>query len=100
MLTYACPIWEHVADAHLFKLQKLQNRVLRSIGNLDKGTQSKQGMWISKSIYVYGHITRLCRTQAEVILPNIHSIGQGESMQRKSKRSKLGGAQTYGRSLG
>jgi hypothetical protein len=52
-------------------------------------------MWLSKSLYVYGYKTKLCRTQAEVILnhvnPIVHSIGQGESMQRKYKRIQLGG---------
>jgi hypothetical protein len=49
-------------------------------------------------------MTKLCRTQAEVILnhvnPNIHGIGQGETRHRKYKRLKLGGGQTYDRSAG
>jgi hypothetical protein len=49
--------------------------------------------------YVYDCITKLCRTQAEVILnhvnPNVHGIGQGETMHRKYKRPKLGGSQVY-----
>jgi hypothetical protein len=52
--------------------------------------------------YVYDHITKLCRTQAEVILshvnPNVLYIGQGESMCRKCKRLGLGGGQAYDRS--
>jgi hypothetical protein len=31
---------------------------------------------------------------------NVHNIGQGEARQRKYKRLKLGGCQTYGRSSG
>jgi hypothetical protein len=31
VITYACPIWECAADAHLLKLQRLQNRVLGTI---------------------------------------------------------------------
>jgi hypothetical protein len=27
VMTYACPTWEYAADAHLLKLQSLQNRV-------------------------------------------------------------------------
>jgi hypothetical protein len=34
IMTYACPTWEFVADTHFMKLQLLQNRVLRAIGNL------------------------------------------------------------------
>jgi hypothetical protein len=56
-------------------------------------------MWLSESLYVYGYITKLCRTQAEVILnhvnPKVRSIEQGQSMQRKYKRIKLGGGQAY-----
>jgi hypothetical protein len=51
---------------------------------------------------VYDHITKLCRTQAEVILnhgnPSVRGIGQGEAMHRKYRRLKLGGGQAYGRS--
>jgi hypothetical protein len=42
-------------------------------------------------------ITKLCRTQAEVILnnvsPNVLGIGQGEARHRKYKRHKLGSGQ-------
>jgi hypothetical protein len=52
--------------------------------------------------YVYDYITKLCRTQAEVILnhrnPIVRGTGQGEAMLRKYKRLKLGGGQAYGRS--
>jgi hypothetical protein len=52
--------------------------------------------------YMYGSITKLYRTQAEVILnhvnPNAHGIEQGESMHRKCKSLKLGGGQAYDRS--
>jgi hypothetical protein len=30
-MTYACSTWEFVADNHLLKLQRLQNKVLRTI---------------------------------------------------------------------
>jgi hypothetical protein len=52
--------------------------------------------------YVYDYITKLCRTQAEVILnhrnPIVRGIGQGAAMHRKHKRLKLGGGQAYDRS--
>jgi hypothetical protein len=31
IMIYACPTWEFAADAHLMKLQRLQNRILRAI---------------------------------------------------------------------
>jgi hypothetical protein len=43
------------------------------------------------------YIIKLCRTQAEVILnhrnPIVRGTGQGEAMNRKYKRLKLGGGQ-------
>jgi hypothetical protein len=30
-MTYACPGWEFAADNHLLKLQRLQNKVLRTL---------------------------------------------------------------------
>jgi hypothetical protein len=38
VMTYACPVWEFVAECHLLKLQRLQNKVLRTIGNFLKRT--------------------------------------------------------------
>jgi hypothetical protein len=49
--------------------------------------------------YVYDYITKLCRTQVEVILnhvnPNVSGIRQGEVMHMKYKRPKLGGGVAY-----
>jgi hypothetical protein len=38
VMTYACPAWEFVAECHLLKLQRLQNKVLRTIGNFLRRT--------------------------------------------------------------
>jgi hypothetical protein len=38
VMTNACPAWEFVAECHLVKLQRLQNKVLRTIGNFLKRT--------------------------------------------------------------
>jgi hypothetical protein len=38
MMTYAYLTWEFAADTHLMKLQRLQNRVLRALGKLDRRT--------------------------------------------------------------
>jgi hypothetical protein len=37
-MTYASPDWEFAADIHLMKLQRLQNKVLRTIGNYPRRT--------------------------------------------------------------
>jgi hypothetical protein len=101
-MTYACPIWEFAADTHLLKLQRLQNRVLRTVGDLDRRTPVRDLHLAFNIPYVYDYITKLCSRQAEVIQnhpnPNVHAIGQGEATHRKYKRLKLGGGQAYHRS--
>jgi hypothetical protein len=102
-MTYACPTWEFAADTHLMKLQRLQDRVLRSIGNLVRRTPVHDLHLEFKIPYVYDYKTKLCRRQAEVILnhedPNVRAIGQGEAMHRKYKTLKLDGGQGYDRSI-
>jgi hypothetical protein len=59
-MTYASPDWEFVADSHLVNLQGLQNRVLRTIGNLPKPTPVHDLHMAFKIPYVYDYITKLC----------------------------------------
>jgi hypothetical protein len=96
-MTYACPTWEYAAGAHLLKLQHPQNRVLCATGNLDRGTHVHHLHMAFKIPYVIDYITKLCRTQAQIILnhvnPNAHGIGQGEARHMKYKRLKLGTSQ-------
>jgi hypothetical protein len=86
------PPGEHVMDAHLLKLQRLQNRILHSIGNLDRCTAVHELQVAFKIPYVYVYITKLCRTKAEVLKhvnTNAHGI-RHEARHRKFKRLKLG----------
>jgi hypothetical protein len=72
-MAYACPFWEYATDARLLKLQRLQNSVHHSIGNLDRCTTV---YWLHVAFripYVYDYITKLCRTQAEIILNHVKS---------------------------
>jgi hypothetical protein len=95
-MTYASPAWEFAADTHLMRLQRLQNKVLRTIGNFPRRTPVRA----FKVPYVQDYITKLCRQQAEVIQNHVNesvrNIGQGEARQRVYKRLKLGGGQAYG----
>jgi hypothetical protein len=82
-MTYACPTWEFVEDTQLLKLQRLQrlqNRVRRVLNDFDRRTQVHDLHLALKIPYVYDHIIKLCRRQAEVIqnhqYPNGHAIGQ------------------------
>jgi hypothetical protein len=48
VMTYACPTWEYAADALFLKLQRLRNRALRAIGNLDRWTPVRKLHVVSK----------------------------------------------------
>jgi hypothetical protein len=84
------------------KLQRLQNKVLRTIGNLTRRTPVRDLYMAFKIPYVYEYITKLGRQQTEVIQnhdnENFRIIGQGEARHRKYKRLKLSGGQAYDRS--
>jgi hypothetical protein len=98
-MTYACPFWKFAAESHLLKLQRVQNKVLRTIGNFPRHI-SIRDMHIAFQVqYVYDYITKLCRRQAEIIQndenENVRNIRQGETPRRKYKRLKLGGGHLY-----
>jgi hypothetical protein len=82
--------------------QRLQNRVLPATGNPDKRTPVREMHVAFKIPYVYNYITKLCKTQAEVILnhrnPTVRGIEQGEAVHREYKRLKFGGGQAHDRS--
>jgi hypothetical protein len=81
------------------KLQRLQKKVLRTIGNFSRRTPVRELHTVQ---YVYDYITKLSRQEAEVIQhhgnANVRNIGQGETRHRKYKRLELGGGQAYDRS--
>jgi hypothetical protein len=64
IMTDACPTWEFAADTHLMKLQRLQNRVFRPIGNLDRRTPVRDLHLEFKIPYVYDYITKFGGGQA------------------------------------
>jgi hypothetical protein len=84
------------------KLQRLQNKVLRTIGHFPRRTPVRELHVAFEIPYVYDYISKLSRQQAEVtqnhVNPNVRNIGQGEAQHRKYKRLKLGGGQAYDRS--
>jgi hypothetical protein len=77
-MTNACPTWEYAVDAHLLKLQRLQNTVFSAVGNLDRCTPAHKLHVAFKIPYVYDYINELFSTQAEVILnrvnPNVYVV--------------------------
>jgi hypothetical protein len=69
IMTYAYPAWEFAADNYVLKLQRLQNKVLRTIGNFPRRTPFRDlhmafklsYIYIYIYIYIYDYITKLCR---------------------------------------
>jgi hypothetical protein len=105
-MTYACPAWEFARDSHLFKLQRLQNKILCTTGNLPRRTLTRD-LYVAfrNSVFIRFCYTKLCRQQAEVILNhenvNVSNIGQGEPQHsiRKYKKLELAGDEAYNRSI-
>jgi hypothetical protein len=86
-MTYACSAWEFVADTHLLKLQRLQNKVLRTTGKFPRCAPVREVHMAFQVPYIHDYITKLCRQQAEVIQnhenANVRDIGKGEDRHRK-----------------
>jgi hypothetical protein len=101
VLTYASPAWELEADSYLSKLQRLQNKVRRTIRNPPRRTPTRDLHMAFKIPYLYDFVTKLCREQATVILNhenvNIRNISEGEARHGKYKRLRLSGGQAYDR---
>jgi hypothetical protein len=84
------------------KVQRLQNMVLRTIGNFPRRTPVRELHKVFSIPYIYTYVTKLSRQQAEVIQnhgnANVRNSGQAEARHRMYKRLKLGGGQAYDRS--
>jgi hypothetical protein len=66
-MNYACLAWEIEAETHLLKLQRLQNKVISTIGNFRRST-SVRDMHVTFQIqYAYDYITQSCKQQAEIV---------------------------------
>jgi hypothetical protein len=62
-MTYACPAWEFAVVSHLLKLQRLQNIVLRTTGNISRRTATRALHLAFQIPYVYDYITKICNHQ-------------------------------------
>jgi hypothetical protein len=89
-MTNACSAWEFLTDTHLMKVQRLQNEVLRTTGNLPRRTPVSELHKAFIIPYIYDYVTKLCRQQAEGIQnhenENVCNIGQDKARHRKCKR--------------
>jgi hypothetical protein len=94
-MTYACPAWELAADTYPLKLQRLQNKVLRTIGNFPRCTPVRDLHTAFNLPYVYDYTTKLCRLQTEVI-QNLHRTRRSQT--DNIRGLNCGGGQSYDRS--
>jgi hypothetical protein len=87
-LTYDCPALGDLGNSqriatYLPTLQRLQNEALRTIGNLQRSTTTRDLHVAFKIPYLYDYGTKIGRQQAIVILNhedvNICKNGQGEA---------------------
>jgi hypothetical protein len=62
-MNYACRTWEFAAHTQLLNLQRLQNKVFRTIGNFPIYTPVRDLHTAFNLSYVYDYITKLCRQQ-------------------------------------
>jgi hypothetical protein len=58
VMTYACPSGELVADTYLLKLRRLQNKLLRTIGNFPRCTPVHDLHTAFKLLYIYDYIVK------------------------------------------
>jgi hypothetical protein len=76
------PPGNFAADTKLLKLQRLNNKVFRTIGNFPSCTPVRDLHTALNLPYMYCYITKLCRQQADVIRNHendyVRGIGQGE----------------------
>jgi len=76
------PPWR-VRRTAMLKLQRLQNRILRTIGNIRKRTETRTLHGALQIPYVHDYVTKICRKQAEVIQiqdnVNVRNIGKKEA---------------------
>jgi hypothetical protein len=70
-MTYACPAWEFAAETHLLKLQRLQSRILRTIGNFPRNTSVRDMHLAFQVPYVYDYITKAGDKQKLFIIMKI-----------------------------
>jgi hypothetical protein len=59
IIVYACLSREYATDDHFLKLQRLQNRVLRAIGNFYRHIPAREMHMALEIPYVYDYITKL-----------------------------------------
>jgi hypothetical protein len=60
----ACAGWKFAAGSHLLKLQRLQNKVPRTIGNFPSCTPTHDLHVAFKISYSYDFLAKLCRQQS------------------------------------
>jgi hypothetical protein len=95
IMTCACLARKFAGDSHVLKLQRLQNKVLLTTGNLPRRTPTRDLHMTFKTPYLNDFVTKLCRQQTARENANVCNISHCEAQQRKYERVKIGGGQAY-----
>jgi hypothetical protein len=66
MVNYICPALEFEGDSYLLELQRLQNKIHLTIGNLPRSTPTRDFHLAYKIPYVHDYVTKICRKQTEI----------------------------------
>jgi hypothetical protein len=102
VMTYACPAREFAAETHILKLQRYENKILRTIVNFPKSTPLRD-LHTDFNFACVHEYKKWFRRQAEAIQNHeneyVRGIRQSEARHRKYKSLKLGGGQDYDRSM-
>jgi hypothetical protein len=104
-MTYTCHASEFAANTHILKMQRLQIKVLRTIGKFPRPTPVRELHMAFQVTHTYDYMTKLCRQQAEVIRNQkmqMFATSEEEKPDQENIRGllKIGGGQGYDRSRG
>jgi hypothetical protein len=65
VMTYACPAWEFAEETYLLKLQRLQNKVHRTIGSFPRRTSVHDMHMAFQIPHVYDYIMKSSRSHTK-----------------------------------
>jgi hypothetical protein len=88
IISYASPAWEIAADSYLLKLQHLQNKVLRTTGNLPRRIPTRNLHMAFNILYLHDFVTKLCRRQASVMKMSIFATLAKEKLDIESIKTQ------------
>jgi hypothetical protein len=84
-MTYACPTWDFAADTHLMKLQRLQNKVLRTIGKFPRRTPVRELHKALYILYILVYVTNMYITCKSVYIYEQRTDNDHDKLQTRPR---------------